>query len=318
MTEVHDRFLAADPGLLRLRSALGTVCAVLLTLGALAAPGAQVPVLVTGALTAMVSTAAVTEPRPRDQALTLAAGLPVALATLAAGSALAPYRVAADVVFVLLIFAAVHLRWRGPRATTLGILAFQLFFVTQFVGTRVDRLPQLSLAVLTAFGSSALVRFAVLRSTPERTPARLRRAFELRLALVLDALIDAVEPAEDGPEAPRAVRAVDGLRRQAARLHTGALMIQQQLGTGTPDERAATAVQRRVAEAETAVERLAVLVLRVLRPGADVDTLTRYRTQARPPPYPPPPPCPPPHKPRDTAAQPPKGPGARTGGGAGR
>ncbi|WP_030687368.1 FUSC family protein [Streptomyces sp. NRRL B-1347] len=279
LADAYDRFLASDPGLIRMRSALSTVCATGLTLGVLAALHAPVPILVTGALTAMVSAAAVTEPRPRDQALTLATGVPVALAAVAVGSVLAPYRVAADVVFVLLIFAALYIRRLGPRATTLGIFAFQLFFVTQFVNTRVEQLPQLFLAVLVAFASSALVRFAVLRSSPGRTLARLRRAFGLRLALVLDALI---EVAEDGPRAPRAERAVSALRRSTARLHTGALMIQNGLAAGTPDARTASSVQRRVAEAETAVERLAVLVLRVLRPGADVDTLTPHLPKVRP------------------------------------
>ncbi|MFD9071643.1 FUSC family protein [Streptomyces lasiicapitis] len=271
--------MASDPGLIRMLSALSTVCAVLLTLGVVAALDAPVPILVTGALTAMVSTAAVTEPRPCDQALTLAMGVPVALAVMAAGSALAPYRVVADVVFVLLIFAAIYIRRLGARATTLGIFAFQLFFVTQFVGTRVEQLPQLSLAVLVAFTSSALVRFTVLRFPPERTLERLQRAFRLRLALVLDALIDVTE---GGPQAPRAERAVDDLRRSTARLHTAAMMIQNRLGTSTPDARTATTIQRRVAEAETAAERLAVLVLRVLWPGADVDTLSPHLTQLRP------------------------------------
>ncbi|MEW2528425.1 FUSC family protein [Streptomyces sp. NPDC047071] len=262
-----------------MRSALSTVCALGLTLGVLAALDAPVPILVTGALTAMVSTAAVTESRARDQALTLAAGVPTALAVVAVGSALAPYRVAADVVFVLLIFTAIHIRRFGPRATTLGVFAFQLFFVTQFVETRVEQLPQLSLAVLVAFGSSALVRCAVLPSPPEQTLARLRRAFGLHLAMVLDALI---EVAVGGPQAPHAERPVRDLLRSTARLHTAALMIQNHLGTGTHDTRAASSIQRRVAEAETAVERLAVLVLRTLRPGADVDTLSRHRARARP------------------------------------
>jgi hypothetical protein len=279
LADIRDRFVASDPGLIRLMSALSTVCAVLLTLGVLAALHAPVPILVAGALTAMVSTVAITEVQPRDQALTLVIGLPVALATMVVGSALTPYRVVADAVFVLLIFAAIYIRRLGQRATTLGVFAFQLFFVTQFVETRVEMLPRLFLAVLVAFGSSTSVRFAVFRSPPERTLARLQRAFRVRLVLVLDALIEVVE---DGGAAPRSERAVDDLRRYAARLHTGALMIQNRLGTGTPDERSATAVQRRVADAETAVERLAILVLRVLWPGVDADSLTRHLTNVRP------------------------------------
>ncbi|WP_308437003.1 FUSC family protein [Streptomyces finlayi] len=259
-------------------SALSTVCATLLTLGVIAMLDAPVPILVTGALTAMVSTVAVTEPRPRDQALTLAMGAPVALATMAVGSALAPHRAVADLVFVLVIFTALYIRRLGPRATALGVISFQLFFVTQFVNTRVEQLPQLFLAVLVAFGSSAVVRFAVLRQRPEQTLARLQRAFRLQLVLVLDVLTDL---AEGGPEAPRAERAADRLRRHVARLHADALMIQDRLATAAPDGRTAAAIQRRVAEAETAVERLTVLVLRVLWPGADVDAPTRHLRRAR-------------------------------------
>lgn len=275
---VRDRFVASDPGLLRLLSALSTVCAVLLALGGLSALHAPVPILVAGALTAMVSTVAVTERRPHDQALTLAAGVPVSLAVMAAGSALAPYRIPADVVFVVLIFAALHIRRLGPRATTLGVFAFQLFFVTQFVGTRLAQLPHLVLAVLVAFAGSALVRFAILRAPPERTLARLYRAFWLRLGLVLDALIAV---AEGGPQAPRSERAVDDLRRQVALLHTCALMIQNWLGAGTPGRGVAATIQRRVAEAETAVERLAILVMRLRWPEADIDTLTRHLPKIR-------------------------------------
>ncbi|MEU6602983.1 FUSC family protein [Streptomyces flaveolus] len=275
---VRDRFVASDPGLIRMLSALGTVCAVLLTLGVLAALHAPVPSLVTGALTAMVSTVAVTEPRPREQALTLAAGVPVTLAVIVVGSTLTPYRVVADAVFVLLIFAAIYIRRLGPRATTLGIFAFQLFFVTQFVETRVEQLPQLCLAVIVAFGASGLVRFAALRPASERTPARLQRAFRLRLALVLDALI---EVAEGGPEAPRAERAVRVLRRRTAHLHAAALMIEKRLGTVVlgPGTGTGTTIQRFTADAETALERLAITVLRLLWPGADIDTLTRHRAK---------------------------------------
>ncbi|WIX83018.1 FUSC family protein [Amycolatopsis carbonis] len=124
------------------------------------------------------------------------------------------------------------------------------------------QLPALFAAVAVAFAGSAVTRFAVLRPRPERTLARLRRAFHVRLVFVLDALAEVAEG-----------DAADDLRRAAARLHASALMIQNRLGAGTAD---AAAIQRRVAEAETAVERLAVLVLRFRSPGTDLDSLTRH------------------------------------------
>jgi uncharacterized membrane protein YgaE (UPF0421/DUF939 family) len=271
--DLWDRFIASDPGLIRLLSALNTVGAIIVTLGVLAALGTPVTLLVAGALAAMVSSFAISEPRLRDQAVTLALGLPTALASVSLATILTPYRITADLVFIALIFAAVYVRRFGERGTSLGVIAFQLFFVVQFLRAGTALLPKLCEVVVIAFCSSGFVRFGVLRATPDRVLGQLQRAFRVRLARVLDAYIDVLE-AE--PESVPTDRAAVELHRHLTRLHRCALMIQNRLESGAHDPKVADLVQRRVAEAEIAAERLGILLLRALRQDDADYTLTLH------------------------------------------
>ena len=130
--ELWDRYSASDPGLIRLFNALTTVGALLLTLSVLTAFGTPIPLLVAGALSAMVASFAISDPTPREQAVTLGLGYLVALAVVALGAELYRYRVASDLVFLALIFSAVYIRRYGTRGTGMGLIGFQLFFVSQF------------------------------------------------------------------------------------------------------------------------------------------------------------------------------------------
>lgn len=273
-TNTWDRFAASDPGLLRLMAGLRTVGAIVLTLLVLALLGTGVPLMVAGAMVAMVSTFAIREKEVRGQAVTLALGLPVALTAMSLGALLHALVVAGDVFFVLLIFGAVYSRRFGDRGTALGLIGFQVYFISLFVHASVSTLPVLYLTLAVAFGCSALVRFAVVPQTPQRTLGRLREAFRARLAQLLATqheLLD-VEPDELD-------KVLDDLRRHTARLHEAALMIQGLLEEGTRDEAAAGLIQRRVAEAEIAAERLGMLLLNA-RSAGRADTLTMHLPHA--------------------------------------
>lgn len=273
-TNTWDRFAASDPGLLRLMAGLRTVGAIVLTLLVLALLGTGVPLMVAGAMVAMVSTFAIREKEVRGQAVTLALGLPVALTAMSLGALLHALVVAGDVFFVLLIFGAVYSRRFGDRGTALGLIGFQVYFISLFVHASVPTLPVLYLTLAVAFGCSALVRFAVVPQTPQRTLGRLREAFRARLAQLLATqheLLD-VEPDELD-------KVLDDLRRHTARLHEAALMIQGLLEEGTRDEAAAGLIQRRVAEAEIAAERLGMLLLNA-RSAGRADTLTMHLPHA--------------------------------------
>jgi hypothetical protein len=236
----------------------------------LALLGADVPHLVAGAMAAMVSTFAVREKQRGPQAVTLALGLPVALTSVTLAALLHSHVIAGDLFFIALIFGAVYSRRFGDRGTALGLIGFQLYFVSLFVGATVADLPELYVSVVTAVVCSALVRFAVVPETPAGTLERLREAFRARLAQLVSAQLELLDA---GPgEADRALRSV---REGTARLHETALMIQGRLEEGTADESTARLVQRRVADAEIAAERLGLLLL-TARSAERTDTLTLH------------------------------------------
>ncbi|MCF2540434.1 MULTISPECIES: FUSC family protein [Streptomyces] len=269
-TRLRDRVAASDPGLLRLAAALRTVGSIALAVTVLAVLGTDLPHLVTGALVAMVSTFAIREKQRSGQAVTLALGLPVALASMTLASLLHHRVLAGDLVFVLLIFCAVYGRRFGDRGTGLGLIGFQMYFVALFVGATPGQLPELYTSVAVGFGCSALMRFAVIPETPVGVLERLRAAFRARMAQLLAAQIELLDA---GPE--EADRALRRVREGTARLHETALLIQGRLSDGTADEAVARLVQRRIADAEIAAERLGLSLLRA-RGAERVDTLALH------------------------------------------
>lgn len=269
-TWLRDHLAASDPGLLRLTAGLRTVGAIALTLAVLAPTGAEITHLVAGAMTSMAATFAIRERRRGAQAVTLALGLPVALVSVSLGALLSERVVVGDVFAVALVFCAVYGRRFGDRGMTLGLIGFQMYFVSLFVGATPGQLPALWAVMTVGFACSALVRFAVVPVTPAGLLARLRQAFRVRLARLVSAQIALLDA---GPD--EADKALEEVREGTARLHETALMIQSRLEEGTPNEPTARLVQRRVADAEIAAERLGLLLLSA-RSAERADTLTLH------------------------------------------
>ncbi|MFJ7297309.1 FUSC family protein [Streptomyces collinus] len=267
---LRDRIAASDPGLLRLTAGLRTVGAIALTLAVLSLLRADVHILVAGAMAAMVATFAIREKQPAAQAVTLALGLPVALASVSLGAVLNTRLLVGDVFFVVLIFCAVYGRRFGDRGTALGLIGFQIYFLSLFVGATASTLPALCGALAVAFCSSALMRFAVVPATPTGVLLRLRLAFRARLAQLVAAQAELLDAPADEMD-----KALEAVREGTARLHETAMMIQGRLEEGTPDESAARLVQRRIADAEIAAERLGLLLL-TARTAERADTLTLH------------------------------------------
>ncbi|MEU5765260.1 FUSC family protein [Streptomyces asoensis] len=266
----RDRVAASDPGLLRLAAGLRTVGAISLTLAVLSLLGADVSHLVAGAIAAMVATFAIREKQRDRQAATLAVGLPVAFASMSLAALLSSRAVAGDVFFVALIFCAVYGRRFGDRGTALGLIGFQVYFLSLFVGVTGSTLPGFYASLAVAFGCSAVARFALVPQTPTGILQRLREAFRARLAQLIDAQLDLLDAGPDDVE-----KIVAQVREGTARLHETAMMIQGRLDEGTRDEATARLVQRRIADAEIAAERLGLLVL-TARSAERADTLTLH------------------------------------------
>ncbi|MFF4316378.1 FUSC family protein [Streptomyces sp. NPDC001507] len=268
--ELRGRLSAADPGLLRFTAGLRTVTSIALTLAVLAALRTGVTHLVAGAITAMVATFAIREKGRPEQAVTLALGLPVALASMSLGALLNTRVVAGDLFFVALIFCAVYSRRFGDRGTALGLIGFQIYFASLFVHATVAALPGLYLTITVAFGCAAVARFVLVRETAAGILDRLRRAFRARLAQLVSAQAELLDAGPDELD-----KAVEEVRVRTARLHETALLIQGRLADGTSDEAVARLVQRRIADAEIAAERLGLLLL-TARGTERADTLTLH------------------------------------------
>ncbi|MER5432553.1 FUSC family protein [Streptomyces sp. NPDC002588] len=265
-----DRVAASDPGLLRLAAGLRTVGAISLTLAVLSLLGTDVPHLVAGAIAAMVSTFAIREKERDRQAVTLALGLPVALASLSLAALLSSLRTGGDVFFVVLIFCAVYGRRFGDRGTALGLIGFQVYFLSLFVGVRTESLAGFCGVVVLAFGCSAVARFLLVPQTPAGILDRLRQAFRARLAQLLQAQAELLDAGPDDVE-----KVLERVREGTARLHETAMMIHGQLEQGTPEASVARLVQRRIADAEITAERLGLLLL-TARSAERADTLTLH------------------------------------------
>ncbi|MGH3827305.1 MAG: hypothetical protein ACRDQX_09050, partial [Pseudonocardiaceae bacterium] len=249
--------IASDPGLLRLRMAATTVATMVLALvvltGLATLTGQPITLAFLGVVIAMISSTTVNDPEPRQRALTTAMLALPAVAAVALGASLAPHQFAGDVVFVLIMMAAVYVRRYGPRGTALGMVAFISYFFALFLHANAAQLPALTVAVLVGVACSLLMRTVMVRDRPERELARLLRAFRARLSAVLDVAADGLI---DGSLTPRARRRWQHL---LTRLNDTALMVGDRIDEATDSELAL-----RVFDAELATERLAALTAEVL------------------------------------------------------
>lgn len=154
-------FAAPDPGRARLRFAARAVLGIGAAVSVMVLAGLPLPAACGGGLAALLAFFTVADPTVREQAATTAllpvAGLPV----LAAATWLHPYPPARDAAFVAVVLAGVYARRWGARGNALGVFAFMMFFVAQFLHAVPADLPELLAAIGIGLGVAALVRFGL-------------------------------------------------------------------------------------------------------------------------------------------------------------
>ncbi|GLV99515.1 FUSC family protein [Streptomyces lavendulae subsp. lavendulae] len=161
--------MAPDPGRTRLRNSLRAVVGVGLAVVAAELAGLSLTASITGGLAALLALFTVLDADVRAQRVTTAllpaAGFPV----LALATTLHGMPQARDAGFLAVVFAGVYARRWGPRGHALGVFAFMMFFVTQFLHAVPAQLPELFAAVGLALLSAGAARF-VLWPIERRTP----------------------------------------------------------------------------------------------------------------------------------------------------
>ncbi|AXE25263.1 FUSC family protein [Streptomyces globosus] len=162
-------FTAPDPGRLRLRNSLRAVIGVCAAVAAAELSGLSLTASITGGLAALLALFTVLDTSVRAQRATTAllpvAGFPV----LALATTLHGMPAVRDAAFLAVVLAGVYARRWGPRGHALGIFAFMMFFVTQFLHALPAQLPELYAAVGLALLSAGAVRF-LLWPIERRTP----------------------------------------------------------------------------------------------------------------------------------------------------
>ncbi|OBA61616.1 hypothetical protein A5647_10295 [Mycobacterium sp. 1100029.7] len=220
-------WIGSDPGLLRLRMATRTTAALACSLAMLfvltRATHQPLTVALLGVVITMIAARSVNEPDPRRQRNTMAL-LPVPAAlSITAAALLADHTVAADAVFVVVVFVAVYIRRYGPRGRALGMVAFMAYFFTLYLRARISELPWMIGAVVVGTFCTFVMSTYVLPDRPERVLRDTIRALRARMAIVVDTTADTLRTGRLDERRRRRMRA------RTLRLNETALMVQSQI-----------------------------------------------------------------------------------------
>ncbi|MGW7054369.1 FUSC family protein [Streptomyces sp. NPDC054887] len=168
-------FVVPDPGRLRLRSATRSVLGVGLAVAVCGLTGHTLPAVITGGLAALLALFTVTDATVRSQVLSTALLPTVGFPVLALAAGLHDTPLLRDAAFLAVAGLGVYARRWGPRGHALGVFAFMMFFVAQFLHTVPGQLPGLYSAVALALLASSAVRFGLWcyerRLPPPTAPA---------------------------------------------------------------------------------------------------------------------------------------------------
>jgi uncharacterized membrane protein YccC len=187
------------------------------------ATGQPLTVALLGVVITMVAARSVNEPDPHRQRITMAL-LPVPAAlSITAAALLAPYKIAADVVFVAVVFGAVYIRRFGARGRALGMVAFMAYFFTLYLRASISELPWMIGAVVVGTVCTFVMSTYVLPDRPELVLRATIRALRARMAIVVDTTAEAVRTGRLDERRRRHMRA------RTIRLNETALMVQSQI-----------------------------------------------------------------------------------------
>jgi hypothetical protein len=205
------------------RTTAALACSLLVLYLLLRATGQPLTVALLGVVITMIAARSVTDPDPRQQRITMAL-LPVSAAlAITVAALLAPHQVAADAVFVVVVFAAVYIRRFGPRGRALGMVAFMAYFFTLYLRASVSQLPWMIGAVLVGTLCTFVMSTYVMPDRPERVLRATIRSLRARMAIVVDTTADALRAGRLDERRRRRFRA------RITRLNATALMVQSQI-----------------------------------------------------------------------------------------
>jgi len=223
LTAIRDRIVAGDPAFSRLRLATRAVLSMVLNaliLTALTFLIHPFPLAAYGVAVIMsfVGSTAVRDQRAWAQIETRFFGGIAAVAVVLAASLLAPYRGAAHLAFLPVIFAAVYIRRFGQRWFAIGMMSFMAYFMGDYLAPKPADIGWIALAVAIALAVTHLICAFLLPNDPERDFRRALTTVDKRIDLILRALIQIPAGRRPSPAEHK------GLQAQVAQLREVVLM----------------------------------------------------------------------------------------------
>ncbi|GAA2350753.1 FUSC family protein [Saccharopolyspora halophila] len=262
LSEWWNRFLASDPSLRRLRTAVRVLLSVALTLGVslplLTVWGQPAPLGMIGAVVAINAAMGINEPDRRSELITFALmPLPV-LAALLLSITTQQWPLPHSLLFLVVSFAAVYVRRFGARYFPLGMVAFMGYFFAMFLKPQMAQLPALLVAVVTGAAAAAVLKLVLIRDAPEGILGRGRRTLRAQVHGLLHAVRDVAEH-------PRSASRRRKLHNHSVRLNETALMLENTIGRlDAFPEPTRDLVRQRVLDVELAAENMVTRLLRLI------------------------------------------------------
>lgn len=176
---LRQRFLASDPGLVRLRLGSRVLLTVALVAGilALAHPWIAFPPSAYGMamVTAIQGAVAIKDTTPLARAITRAYAVAAAYATVLAIVALNGHALAVSALFLVVIFVSVYARRFGLRWQAVGMFTFMCFVIAAYLHPQPADLPGIAVSLVLSSVIAHLIRNVLL---PDRPAEDFQRALE--------------------------------------------------------------------------------------------------------------------------------------------
>lgn len=249
-----NRFIASDPALRRLRTAVRVTLSVVVTLAVmfplLTWWGRPLSSVIVGAIVAIQSSVAVNDPTERARRITtLLMPLP-ACASLLVATLTRAVPVVQVLAFLVVIFVATYIRRFGPRWFALGFVGFFGYFFAMFLKPTLPGFPAMALCAVCGALAAFLLRFVVLRDAPEGILNRGRRTLRAQV----HGLLSSVGELARDPDSAKRRRE---LRTRSVRLNETALMLEDTVQhLAGLSESSRELLRRRLLDVELAAENL--------------------------------------------------------------
>ncbi|QOG07996.1 FUSC family protein [Aureimonas sp. OT7] len=176
---LRQRFLASDPGLVRLRLGSRVLLTVALVAGilALAHPWIAFPPSAYGMamVTAIQGAVAIKDATPSARAVTRAYAVAAAYATVVAITLLNGRTIAVSALFLAVIFVSVYARRFGLRWQAVGMFTFMCFVIAAYLHPQPTDLPGIAVSLVLSSVIAHLIRNFLL---PDRPAEDFQRGLE--------------------------------------------------------------------------------------------------------------------------------------------